>query len=54
MSRAIVKYNSGNLAILCSKCNSIIKTGIDFNEKELLFLKGKSKLKAQYCDKCKK
>jgi hypothetical protein len=53
MNQAIIKFNSGNLAILCSNCNVIIKTGVDFTKEELLFAKGKGKLEAQYCDKCK-
>lgn len=49
-----IKFNSGNLAILCSKCSRIIKVGKDFTKEELDFATGKSKKKlpAQYCLHC--
>ena len=51
--KIIYKFNSGNLAILCSKCSKIIKTGIDFTEQELEGIKRKHrKLPAQYCNEC--
>jgi hypothetical protein len=56
MQKAIVKFNGGNLALLCSKCRVIIKTGKDFTPEELEFTLGKSKvlLPPQYCRQCKK
>lgn len=54
MSKIILKYNNGSLAILCSKCSVIIKTGKDFTPDELLAVNGEKILPAQYCDKCKK
>jgi hypothetical protein len=51
---AIVKFNNGNLAILCSNCRVIIKTGIDFSKEELLFIKGEAELPPQYCENCQK
>lgn len=54
MSKAIFKYNNGNLAILCSQCSTIIKTGFDFTEKEQSACRGECKLEAQFCDDCKK
>jgi hypothetical protein len=52
--KIIYKFNSGNLAILCSRCSKIIKTGIDFTEQELKDIKRKyRKLPAQYCETCK-
>jgi hypothetical protein len=53
MKEAIFKFNSGMGALLCSKCRTIIKTGSDFTETEHMAMKGKIKLKAQYCNKCK-
>lgn len=47
------KFNSGLGAIVCTKCNTIIKTGNDFTEDELKAIKGEIKLPAQYCDRCK-
>ena len=51
-NKAIIKYNGGLLALLCSKCSVIIKTGKDFTKEELLTAKGKKHLISQYCDKC--
>ena len=55
MKSAIIKWNNGNLAILCSKCSVIIKTGIEFTQEELDIFSGKinKNLKPYYCDKCK-
>lgn len=33
--KAIFKWNSGNLALICSKCSKIIKEGKDFTEEEV-------------------
>ena len=52
-NKAIFKFNNGNLALLCSKCSVIIKTGIDFTQEEHLACQGKRYLEPQYCDKCK-
>ena len=57
-NKLIVKWNNSNLAILCSKCSVIIKTGADFTEDELNFVtKGGGQAKyympPQYCDECK-
>ena len=52
--KAIVKFNSGNLALLCSMCRTIVKTGVDFNEEENKFAKGEiDYLEPLYCEKCK-
>ena len=53
--RAIVKFNGGNLALLCSNCKVIMKTGKDFTQEELDYTLGKLKnnLPPQYCEKCK-
>ena len=54
MEKAIVKFNGGNLALLCSKCSAIIKTGKDFTEEELEFAMTKGKhLDPMYCEQCK-
>ncbi len=53
MKTATIKFNNGNLAILCSKCSVIIKVGKDFTEEEKQAACGKWKLPPQYCDKCK-
>ena len=52
--KAKFKWNNGRLAILCSKCNVIIKTGKDFTQDEFEALKGHKYLEPQYCEKCKK
>jgi hypothetical protein len=51
--KAIIKFNGGNLALLCSKCRIILKTGKDFTEKELKFVFEKGQLLPRYCEKCK-
>lgn len=54
IEKAILKFNGGNLALLCSKCSVIIKTGKDFTPEELKFAMTKGKhLDPLYCDKCK-
>ena len=54
MEKARIKFNGGNLALLCSGCSVIIKTGIDFTPEELEFAMKKDKyLDPLYCDKCK-
>jgi len=55
MEKAIVKFNNGNLALLCSKCKVIIKTGKDFTKEELDATLGGNKniLPPQYCETCK-
>jgi hypothetical protein len=52
--KAIVKFNSGNLALLCSMCRRVVKTGVDFNEEENKFAKGEiDYLDPLYCKECK-
>lgn len=55
MEKAVIKFNGGNLALLCSGCSVIIKTGVDFTQEELDYVLEKSKntLPPQYCEKCK-
>ena len=50
--KAIIKFNGGSLALLCSKCYRIIKVGREFNEKERAFYEHKKHLDPQYCDEC--
>lgn len=51
--RLKVKFNGGDLAIICSGCSSTIKTGVDFTKDEIeyTFSKG-SYLPPQYCKQC--
>lgn len=53
--KAIVKFNNGNLALLCSSCSVIIKTGKDFTqeERDCIFEDDKPHLPPQYCETCK-
>jgi len=51
--KAKIKFNGGNLALLCSECNAIIKVGYQFNEEELKFARGVGDLEPLYCDTCK-
>ena len=51
--KAIVKFNNSKLALLCSKCRTILKTGKDFTKEELKFVFEKGQLLPRYCEKCK-
>ena len=55
MEKAVVKFNNGNLAVLCSYCHKILKTGKDLTNDELFLVlsKDKNMLEAQYCETCK-
>jgi hypothetical protein len=53
MDKAIIKFNGGNLALLCSGCSAIIKTGKDFTPEEMEFALSSKHLEPQYCEKCK-
>jgi hypothetical protein len=51
---AILKYNSGHGAILCSTCNIIVKEGhYTFTEVEQDAFFNNGNLDPYYCDKCK-
>jgi hypothetical protein len=54
MYKAIIKFNNGNGALLCSNCRVIIKTFSGFTKEEMSFYKKNGYLKAAYCDKCLK
>ena len=52
--KAIIKFNGGNLALLCSNCRVIIKSGKDFTKEESDFVMIEdAHLDPQYCDDCK-
>lgn len=53
MGTAKFKFNNGNMAILCSNCDKIVKTGKDFTEQEWAAMEGKGSVKSIYCDDCK-
>jgi hypothetical protein len=53
MDKAIIKFNGGNLALLCSGCSVIIKTGKDFTQEEESFALEDTHLNPQYCQNCK-
>ena len=53
MQKASIKFNGGNLALLCSKCSVIVKTGKDFTTEEMEFVLTEGKhLEPQYCEQC--
>lgn len=53
--KAILKFNNGALAILCSECYKIIKVGNIFSQEEIDYAAGKIMyLPPQYCDEHKK
>lgn len=47
--KAIVKFNNGAGAILCSNCNIIIRAGFQMTEEDLAFARGEKYLDPQYC-----
>ena len=50
--KAEVKFNGGNLALLCQHCRVVIKEGYQFTPKEnQMFQEGT--WKAQSCDGCR-
>lgn len=51
--RAIIKYNGGNLAILCSNCSVLIKVGYQMTPDEISAMRGEKHLDPQYCTDCK-
>ena len=53
MNTAIIKFNGGNLALLCNTCSTIIKTGVDFTPDEREFALRDKHLPPQYCETCK-
>jgi hypothetical protein len=53
MKKAIIKFNGGNLALLCNTCSTIIKTGVDFTPDEREFALRDKHLPPQYCETCK-
>jgi len=52
--KATVKFNGGELALLCSGCSVVLKTGKEFTKEEMDFALMENKhLDAAYCEKCK-
>jgi hypothetical protein len=51
--RANFKFNNGRGALLCSSCRVIIKTGVQFSDKETNAMLEKAYLEPQYCENCK-
>lgn len=47
------KFNSGNMALVCSSCGKILKTGSEFTEQEWKCLNGEVDLGDKYCSDCK-
>lgn len=50
--KAVFKFNSGQGALLCSKCSKIIKIGKHMSQEELAAMKGEQHLDPQYCEDC--
>ncbi len=51
--KAAFKFNGGKLALLCTSCKVIIKTGWEFTVEELEACQGKKDLPPQFCITCK-
>ena len=52
MEKAIIKFNGGRLALLCSNCSVIIKEGKDFTKEERAFALDEGHLPPQFCGEC--
>jgi hypothetical protein len=51
--RAIVKFNGGLGALLCSSCRKILRTAKDFSKEELMYIRGELQyLPPQFCSEC--
>lgn len=46
------KFNNGNMALVCSSCGRILKTGSEFTEDEWKCLQGEADLGDRYCSDC--
>jgi len=47
------KFNSGNMALVCSNCGCILKTGSQLTDEEWKVLRGEVKdVGDKYCDEC--
>jgi len=53
MGSAKFKFNGGDVVILCSNCDKIVKTSKNFSEQDWIALEGKGKIKSIYCEDCK-
>jgi hypothetical protein len=51
---AIIKYNGGQGAILCSTCRKIVKIGIEFTPEEVEAFRGNKELPPYFCEDHKK
>lgn len=49
---AILKFNGGMGAVLCSKCWATIREGSEMTEEDNVAMKGEGVLEAQYCEIC--
>jgi hypothetical protein len=52
--KALIKFNGGELALLCSKCRVIVKTGKSFTPEEIAFARGEGYLPPLFCRKCQR
>lgn len=51
--KAVIKWNNGMLAILCSKCRKMLRIGSNFTPNDWDYLMGRlTSLPPQYCEKC--
>lgn len=52
MGQGIVKWNNGNLALICNRCASIIKTGSEFTKEENSRFANCKPFPVTYCKNC--
>lgn len=53
MGKSFFNFKNGNISLLCSNCNQVLKTGKDFTEQDWAALDGKGEVESVYCDNCK-
>ena len=49
--KAIIKFNNGNGAVICSECRKIIRAGSTMTDEDWKAVRGEIHLPPQYCDK---
>lgn len=52
MNKAIFKFNGGIGAVLCSKCNVVIRSGGSMTEEDWEGVRGEITTPPQYCQEC--
>lgn len=51
MERAIIKFNDGMGAVLCSRCRKILREGGSMTQSDIKAMRGELLLPPQYCER---